>query len=79
MLLSVFQHPARGKWRFNADPSWHPTPGTPTIHATIKKPKRKSKTTRINLDSDENAYLDGAEKESGGHMDEDGNFIEDDI
>ena len=54
---------AAGKWRFNADPSWRPTPGATTIHATIKKTKRKAKTTPIHIDSSENAYDDGSLRE----------------
>jgi len=45
-----------------------------------KPAKKKVKTTRINIDSDENAYNDGGERESGGHTDPDtGDFIEDDL
>jgi len=71
----VWQQDARGKWRFITDPSWHPTPGATTIHATIKKTKRKAKSTRINIDSNENAYSDGSEKE--GYTDPDAEEADD--
>ena len=51
-----------GKWQF----------------VRVKKVIQKPRTYRLNIDSEENAYEDEGCKESGGRVDEDGNFHEND-
>ena len=60
---------SKGQWCFIADKS-----KTRASH----KVSRKGNTIR-HIDLDSNAFNDGGEKDSGGHMDEDGNFREDEL
>ena len=63
---------AAGHWEKGAGGSWH------FIENKQAVAKKKAKTARINIDSDEDCFSDpDLLKESGGHVDQDGNFIED--
>ena len=59
----------KGQWRFITDKA---KTGAPL------KVSRKGNSIR-HLDLDSNAFNDGGEKDSGGHVDEDGNFREDQL
>ena len=58
---------SRGQWHFVGDQS--------KTRASNKVGRKGNSIRHIDLDS--NAFNDGGEKDSGGHVDEDGNFRED--
>ena len=58
---------SKGQWRFITDK---------IKNGASHKVSRKGNTIR-HIDLNSNAFNDGGEKDSGGHVDEDGNFRED--
>ena len=60
---------SKGQWHFITDK---------TKTGAFDKVSRNGKTIRY-IDLDSNGFNDGGEKDSGGHVDEDGNFTEDEL